>query len=222
MHSVSEIMQTRRSTRGFLPTPVPLEIIQEVVATARLAPSNSNTQPWHFAVVSGDALQQLSATILGMTAEGIKPNPAHLSGGFGLEGVYKERQYACAYTYYGSMGVAREDKAARHQLLLKNWEFFGAPHAGFLSMPATMHLANAVDLGIFLQSLMLLFAERGIGTIPQGALAAYPDPVKEIAEIPEENAIICGLSFGYPNPEAQINQLKQDRVAVEEMFSHTQ
>ena len=117
------------------------------------------------------------------------------------------------------MGIDYEDRKARQRLGLLNWRFFGAPHAGFLSMPETMHRANAIDLGIFLQTLMLLFVERGVASCPQGALAAYPGPVRRIADVPEGNAILCGLSFGYEDTEAQANAAKMDRVPLAEMSS---
>lgn len=212
--NVTEAVKQRRTTRGFKPDPVPDEVLRDILEVARHAPSNSNTQPWHLAVVSGEARDRLEQAIFAEIKAGNKPNPEWPSGGVGLNGVYKQRQYDCAYSYYDSMGIARDDKKSRQALLMKNWQFFGAPHAAFLSMPKTMHRANAVDLGIFLQTLMLLFVERGIASCPQGALAAYPDPVRRIAEIPEDNAIMCGLSFGYPDVDAQINQAKMDREPV--------
>ena len=139
----------------------------------------------------------------------------------GLKGDYKQRQYACAFGYYDTMGIDREDKQARQQLLKNNWHFFGAPHAAFLSMPETMHRANAVDMGIFLQTLMLLFVERGIHSCPQGALAAYPGPVREIAQIPEGNALLCGLSFGYADEDAQANQVRMPREPIDQIATFT-
>lgn len=209
--TVSEAVRTRRTIRGFKPDPVPEAVLREVVELARLAPSNSNTQPWHLAIVSGAARDRLEAALLAEVTGGVKPYPTWPSGGVGLKGRYKERQYECAYRYYDSMGIEREDKGGRQQLLLKNWQFFGAPHAAFLSMPETMHRANAVDLGIFLQTFMLLLVERGIASCPQGALAAYPGPARELAGVPEGNAIMCGLSFGYEDPDAQINSARMDR-----------
>ncbi|MDH3682409.1 MAG: nitroreductase family protein [Acidimicrobiia bacterium] len=85
--------------------------------------------------------------------------------------------------------------------------FYDAPHVAFFSLAATMGLVNAVDVGIFAQTVMLLMAERGVATCPQGSLAAYPDPVHRVASIPEGNAIVCGMSFGYENRDARINQL---------------
>ena len=220
MH-VSDAVKKRRTTRGYKPDPVPEEVIREVLEVARFAPSNSNTQPWHIAIVSGEARKRLEQEIFAEMNAGVKPYPTWPSGGVGLQGAYKQRQYDCAYGYYDTMGVDREDKAGRQALLMKNWEFFGAPHAAFLSMPETMHRANAVDMGIFLQTFMLLLVERGIASCPQGALAAYPGSVRLIAQVPDGNAILCGLSFGYPDETARINEVRMEREPLEVISSIT-
>ncbi len=219
--NVSDAVKARRTIRGYLPDPIPDDVIHEIFEIARHAPSNSNTQPWHFAVVSGNARDRLQAAIFDEINAGTKPYPTFPSGGVGLHGIYKERRRACGFGYYATMGIDRQDMAARNRLLLKNWEFFGAPHVGFLSMPETMHRANAVDLGIFLQTVMLLMTERGISSCPQGALGSYPGPVKAIADIPEGNAILCGLSFGYADEGAQINEVRMSREPLDTIASFT-
>ena len=208
---VSLAMRTQRTIRAFKPDQVPGKIIREVIDLAKLAPSNGNTQPWNIAVVCGEVKEQVKAAILEEIESGVKPYPVFPPGGRGLRGAYKERQRACGYKYYASMDVDKEDGPGRQALMMRNYDFFGAPHAAFLSYPETMHRANAIDMGIFLQSLMLLFVERGIQGCPQGALATYPGPVKRLLPIPEENAILCGVSFGYPVFEAQINSAKMER-----------
>lgn len=219
--NVSEAVQTRRTIRGYRPDPVPDDTIREILDIARHAPSNSNTQPWHFAVVSGDARDRLQTAILGELDAGTKPYPTFPSGGVGLHGAYKDRRRACGFGYYDTMGIDRDDMAGRMALLRKNWEFFGAPHVGFLSMPETMHRANALDLGIFLQTLMLLMTERGISSCPQGALGSYPGPVRAIADVPEGNAILCGLSFGYADENAHINEVRMSREPLATIASFT-
>ena len=218
---VSTAIKSRYSVRAYRPDPVPEDTLREIIEIARHAPSNSNTQPWHIAIVSGQARHELERRIFEFTANGGEPHPAFPPGGVGLKGVYKERQYDCAFRYYGTMGVSRDDKDARQKLLIKNWEFYGAPHAAFISMPETMHRANAIDIGIFLQSIMLLFAERGISCIPQGALAAFPSIVKERLDIPEGNAIMCGLSFGYEAEGERINTVRMPREPLETVASFT-
>jgi len=216
---VTEALKQRRTTRGFLKKEVAKETLREIVELASLAPSNSNTQPWHIAIASGETRDAIETTVLQEVRNGMKPHPQWPPGGMGLQGEYKQRQYDCADRYYGSMGITREDTVARQELLALNWQFFGAPHAAFISMPAYMHRAHACDLGIFLQTLMLLMTERGIASCPQGALAAFPDVVKRFTQIPEENAILVGLSFGYADENARINSAKMPRESLETFAS---
>jgi nitroreductase len=190
-------------------------VLLNILETAQLAPSNCNTQPWFFTVVSGQARVKLEQALIAEITAGKTPAPAFKPGDDSLEGVYRERQYACAADYYQTMGIERQDKAARNQLMLKNWQFFGAPHVGFLTMPLAMGPVNAVDIGIYLQSLMLLLVEYGLASCPQGALAFYPDPIREIAGIPEGHGILCGLSFGYADEEAKINEVHMGRADLQ-------
>ena len=219
--NVTDAIRGRYSVRAFRPDPVPDEIIREIFDVARLAPSNSNTQPWHVAVVSGAARDELERRFLEAMGGGVAPNPTWPSGGVGLHDEYKQRQIDCAKGYYEVMDIEYDDRRARRDLLLNNWRFFGAPHAAFFSMPETMHRANAVDMGIFLQSVMLLMAERGIGSCPQGALAAYPNMVRDVADVPEGNALLCGLSFGYEDPDGRANGVRMDRAPLDTIASFT-
>ena len=222
--NVTETVKARRTIRAFKKEPVPESVLREVLEIAREAPSNSNTQPWRIDIVSGEARVKLQEAIAAQMQSGAKPNPAFPPGGSGLKGRYKERQRECAFQYFAAVGIDREDKPAQRALSMKNFEFFDAPHAAFLSYPDTMHRANALDMGIFMQTIMLLFVERGIASCPQGALASYPDPVKAMLPIPENNAILCGLSFGYPDMDAQINSpaAKMGREPVDVFASFTQ
>ncbi|MBT8149469.1 MAG: nitroreductase [Pseudomonadales bacterium] len=214
--NVTEAIKERRTIRGYKTDPVPDALIREIFALAQQSPSNCNTQPWHVAVVSGETREKLEQALVGEIISGKAPQPAFQAFDLDLDEVYKQRQYACAADYYSTMGIARENKDARNALMLKNWQFFGAPHAAFISMPKSMGPINAIDVGIYLQSLMLLMVERGLASCPQGALAFFPDPVFELAHIPQDNGLLCGLSFGYPDDNAQINQVKMPRADVEQ------
>ena len=212
--NVTDAIKNRRTIRGYKKDPVPDALIKEIFETARFSASNCNTQPWHVVVISGEARDKLEQALLEDIQSGKKPAPAFKPGDADLSSVYKERQYACAMDYYAAMDIKREDREARNELSLRNWKFFGAPHVAILSMPKSMGEVNAVDIGIYLQSLMLLFVEHGLASCPQGALAFFPDPILEVADIPEENGIICGISFGYEEEGAQINTARMPRAAL--------
>lgn len=219
--NVSDAVSSRYSVRAYLPERVPDATIREIFDIARLAPSNSNTQPWHVAVVSGEARVKLEEDICALADAGVAPNRDFVAAKGAVDGVYKERRHACGWSYYGTMGVTREDAEGRSALARKNFEFFGAPHVAFFSMPKVMGVANAVDMGIFLQTVMLVMAEKGVGCIPQGALASYPDPVREIAEIPKENGIVFGLSFGFEAVGEHINTVRMPREPLDVVASFT-
>ena len=212
--NVADAIAERRSIRAFKPDLVPEKLLMSILESARNAPSNCNTQPWHLTIVSGEAKDRLAAALIAEADEGKPTNEAFTSGMRGLRGTYKDRQFECAVCLYGTMGIGRDDKVERKELMLKNWEFFGAPHVGFISMPLSMGPTNAIDIGIYLQSLMLLFTENGLASCPQGALAMYPDPIHKIAEIPEGNGVICGISFGYADETAKINETRTPRESV--------
>ena len=214
--NVAEAVAERRTIRGFLKKPVPQELIHEIFEKAQQAPSNCNTQPWRVVVVSGERRAHLEKALMAALVSGAKPNPAFKPGDQDLGDIYKARQIDCAVRYYGVMDVGRDDRDARNALMAKNWQFFGAPHVAFLCMDLDMGPVNAIDVGIYLQTLMLLMTEDELGSCPQGALAYFPEPVKEIAGIPEGTGIVCGLSFGYIDEDAKINTARMPRAPLEE------
>lgn len=209
--NITDAINTRYSVRGYLPDPLPEELVTEIFEQARLAPSNTNCQPWHVAIASGEIKKRLAEALCERFDARDPGEPDFPYPTERVADVYMERRRACGYSYYATMGVERSDRAGRALIARKNFELFEAPHAAFFSMPQMMGHSNAVDLGIFLQTVMLLMTERGIGCIAQGALATYPDTVKDFLPIPEENGILFGLSFGYEDRDALINTVRMPR-----------
>lgn len=209
--SVSDAIKQRRSVRAYLSKPVEPELIKRIFTDAQLSPSNCNTQPWHVTIVSGNARDSLETAMVAQIMNGDAPTPHFKPGDQGLNGKYRKRQIACAISLYDSVGIEYEEKEKRQQLMLRNWQFFGAPHVAFFSMPKSMGEVNAVDMGIYLQTIMLLMTEYGLASCPQGALAMYPSPVYDIANIPQDCAIMFGLSFGYSAEQDAINSFDVGR-----------
>ena len=209
--SVSDIIKQRKSVRAYLDKQVDSELIETIFSEAQHSPSNCNTQPWHVTVISGDARNVLEKAMLNQIMNGDAPNPHFKPGDQGLENQYRKRQIACAISLYDSLDIKYEEKEKRQQLMLRNWQFFGAPHVAFFSMPKSMGEINAVDMGIYLQTVMLLMTENGLASCPQGALAMYPDAVYDMANIPEDCAIMFGLSFGYSAEKEPINSFDVGR-----------
>jgi len=213
--TVADAIKNRSSIRGFKPEAVDQQLLNNIFDTARWSASNCNIQSWLVNVVSGDTKDELSRRMIAEIAAGKEFYPDFHPGNEGLHGVHRDRQFECAARYYSTMGIERSDRDARNALMLKNWSFFGAPHAAFISVPKYMKDGNMVDVGVYLQSLMLLMHEQGIGSVAQGALSFYPGAPKEMLNIPEDYGIVVGLSFGYPDEDAQINNAKMDRDSME-------
>jgi len=208
---VSEAIKQRRSVRGYLNKPVEQDLLKKIFLQAQDSPSNCNTQPWHVVVLSGASRDKIEKAMISEIMNGEDPSPHFIPGDQNLKDEYRKRQIACAISLYDAMDIKYEEKDKRQALMVRNWQFFGAPHAAFFSMPKTMSEINAVDMGIYLQTLMLLLTEHGLASCPQGALAMYPKAVYELANIPENHAIMFGLSFGYADKEAPINAFEVGR-----------
>ncbi|MGX9460527.1 nitroreductase [Shewanella sp. A14] len=212
--SIESILQNRASVRAFLDKPVDQDTLATIFANAQLSPSNCNVQPWQACVVSGATKDKLKAKFMETLMSGATPNP-DFNWLPQYQGVHRERQFGSANALYSSIGVAREDKKARQMAMVRNWQFFDAPHAVFFTMDKYLDIMGAVDLGIYAQTLSLIMAEHGISNCMQGALGQFPDPVKEILNLPGERGILFGMSFGYADENAAVNNTRTDREAVD-------
>lgn len=211
--SVSEVLQQRYSVRAFKQTPVSREVLEEIFILARHAPSNCNIQPCQAYVVSGAKKDHLSAELVQAASSGKPPNP-DFNWDVRYQGVHRERQFGSANALYGAMGIDRMDKQRRQVAMLRNWQFFGAPHAAFFTMEKYLQITGAVDVGVYAQSLALLLAERGIASCMQGALGMFPEPARRMFALPDEIGILFGMSFGYADDAAPANKARTERVPL--------
>ena len=213
--TVGEAIKQRRSVRSYLDKPVAPDLIRSIFLQAQDSPSNCNTQPWHVSVVSGKVRDAVEKRMVSDITSGMPPANAFKPGDQGLVDANRKRQIDCAIALYDSVGVKYEEKDKRQQLMLRNWQFFGAPHGAFISMRKDMGEVNAVDVGIYLQTLMLIMTANGVGCCPQGALAMFPAAAYELAGVPEDHGILCGLSFGYADAAAPINNYEVGREELD-------
>lgn len=213
--SVFDVVKQRVSTRAFKPTPVPQEELEEIFTQAQLAPSNCNVQPWQTFVVSGEKKEALKKALIEEMMKGKGPNP-DFNWSVKYQGKHRERQFGSANALYSAMNIAREDKNARLMAMMKNWEFFNAPHAAFFTMDKYLDIMGAVDIGMYAQTLALLMQERGISSCFQGALGQFPAPARELFNLSEEQGILFGMSFGYADEEADVNRARTDRAGLKE------
>ena len=214
---VSTAVATRRSIRRFLDRPVPHGLLREVLDKARAAPSGGNLQPWHTTVLTGRALvrlkQEMQAALLAPPGS---ESPEYRIYPENLPDPWRARRGANGEALYGSLGITRDDKAGRLGQLARNFSFFDAPAGLFVHMPRLMGPPQWADLGLWLQTVMLLLVEAGLGSCPQEAWSAYPQTVKRASGIPDDHLLFCGLAIGWPDSEAPVNAFPNDRAPLED------
>ncbi len=213
-NAFSEIARSRRSVRGFLSTPVPSEQLKEIFELAQTAPSNCNTQPWQVHVASGEVCQRLREELTDSLMKGEFVMDFPYAGKY--EGQFKARQYDAANQLYSAMGIEREDKEARNAAFLRNFSFFGAPHAAFLFLPEEFGIREAADLGMYAQNLMLSMTASGVSSCPQTALSFNAGLVRQFFGVPGNMKLLFGLSFGYEDKSVAANQARVGRALLEE------
>ncbi len=208
--TLPEILTSRYSCRGYLADPVPDDLLQGIFRDAQRSPSNCNVQPWQVLVASGDSKEQLKADLVKEVVSRQTPNP-DFNWAVAYQDEHRQRQFGAANALYGALGIDRQDKLARQQAMLRNWQFFDAPHVAIFTMDKYLDIMGAVDVGIHAQTLSLLMHEQGLATCMQGALGQFPDPIRNLFELPEQRGVLFGMSFGYADPEAPANRARTER-----------
>jgi len=216
---VSEAVLERRSVRGFLDEPVDPELIRRLVGLAGRAPSGGNLQPWHINVVGGEALAGFKRDIAAKLMAGHTETPAYDIYPPELDDPYRARRFAIGEAMYGHIGIPREDRAARRRWFARNFAFFGAPLALFCTVRRTMGPPQWSDLGMYLQTLMLLLVEEGLASCPQECWAMYPESVTSFLGTPADRMLFCGMAIGYEDTSEPANRLRSERAPMEEWAS---
>jgi nitroreductase len=213
--AIDKVMRGRTAVRRFLDRPVGRKLVEEILELARTAPSNSNTQPWKVYVVAGQTRQALSDAI----GEAHRDHPERYSPCYKhlpdvLAEEYQARQNGFAARYYGCLGIARTDLAARARQTGHNFRFFGAPVGFIFTIDRTLERGSWLDYGMFLQNLMLAAKARGLDTCPQISFVKYHDIIRRHLPITDRETVVCGMSMGYADLNEQVNFLRLPREPV--------
>lgn len=213
--NVYDAVASRRAVRGFTDEPVPRHVLERVLGAAARSPSGGNLQPWHTYVVTGPALADLTRRARTRRAAGdpgddrqYEMYPARLPS------PYRERRSAAGARRYAALGVGYDDRPARAAAVAANWDCFGAPAALFCYVHRDMGSAQWADLGMYLQTVMLLLRAEGLHSCPQMAWSVYRATVAEAVAAPDELVLFCGLSIGVADPA--VRPVRTDRAPLAE------
>lgn len=214
--NILEAFEKRRSIRSFKSEPVPREIIEKILKTALRSPSYTNSQPWEVVVVTGAKKEELSKELLELAVkeEPIQPD---ISKPLAWPVQIKERIDEHFKRRHKILGIEENDREKKKELRLANFKFFGAPVVIFLFQDSSLPLWSIFDMGAFAMAIMVSALEFGLHTCPQGSLTDYSPTIKKILGIPEEKRLILGISIGYPDWEAKINEYISSRVSLEQI-----
>ena len=207
-----ELVRTRRSVRGYKTDPVPRDVIDEIIAVAKGAPSSMNTQPWHVHVLTGAPLEEVRKRNMEGMAAGETPKRDILTHG-PYEGAHRYRQVNIAKQLFAAMGIERHDAERRQDWVLRGFRQFDAPVSIILTYDrvldpgATCHF----DLGALGYGIVLAAWDRGLGAVTNGQGISRSDIVREIAGIPDDEVIMTAIAMGYPNDDFAANTVKSDR-----------
>jgi nitroreductase len=215
--NVTEAVRSRHSIRAFLDTPVPEATLREVLETASRAASGGNVQPWRIYALAGAPLAEFKARMIRRLATNPSPDPLEYH-------VYPENLWEPHRTWrfrvgeqmYGHIGIPREDKAARLMWFARNYQFFDAPAALFAYLDKRMGPPQWSDMGMYLQTVMLLLREKGLDSCAQECWSRYPAEVGAFLDPPAELMLFCGMAIGYRDPDAPVNRLVSERASLDE------
>jgi len=215
--AVDEAITSRHSIRAFLPTPVPRETIEEILAVASRAPSGTNTQPWHVAVLTGEALKSLSAKLVAAyddPVERARHTEEYAYYPTEWRSPFIDRRRKVGWDLYGLLGIAKTDKERMHAQHRRNYEFFGAPVGFMFTIDRIMRQGSWLDFGMFLENIMVAARGRGLDTCPQAAFTPFHRLITEAIGIPDDQQLVCGMSLGVRDPDAIENTLVTEREPV--------
>jgi nitroreductase len=213
---VAEAIRTRKSIRAFKPDPVPLAVIRDIIEQAQRAPSWADTQPWEFAVVTGQPLKTIQDDFV---ARGMQEPSSEVARPYEFPEPYMARIRALAPKDRSEM---TEDEMKERMLV--NFRHYGATTCIYLLVDKSiLYQAKGVnvwsmyDSGSIVQNIMLLAVSKGLGTIAQAQAVVYPDIIRKHVDIPANKLIALGIAIGYPDKEDPGHQMDTAREPLDKI-----
>jgi nitroreductase len=220
--SVDAAIESRFSARAFLPTPVPREMVRDLLRVAARAPSGTNTQPWRVYVVQGAARDRIVSEVCA-AHDALRAKPelaAEFREGYDYYperwvSPYIDRRRENGWGLYGLLGIVKGDKDAMHRQHQRNFRFFDAPVGLFFTIDRAMGRGSLVDCGMFIQNVMIAARARGLHTCPQAAWNGFARIIQPVIGMSDDELMVCGMSLGYADESAPVNAFHTPREPVE-------
>lgn len=212
---LERLLTDRWSCRGFTDEPVPRDVIERLLTIAQRTPSWCNTQPWQLVITSGEETAKLRDAFL----ESFDWAGSDFEFPASYNGVYRERRRESGWQLYEAVGVQKGDREASALQMLRNFEFFGAPHVAILTTDADLGVYGAIDCGLYVDSFLLAAQALGLGACAQAALAAGSPFLRDYFDLDDSRRVVCGISFGYADPDHPTATYRTSRVGLEDVVT---
>lgn len=214
--AVEAAITSRRSVRAFLPTPVPRALVEHLLDVAARAPSGTNMQPWRAYVLTGEPKRRLSEALVAEHLAGTPEEAEYAYYPHEFFEPYLSRRRKVGWDLYGLLGIRRGEAERMRRQHARNFEFFGAPVGIIFTIDRRLAIGSWLDYGMFLQNVMVAARAHGLDTCPQAAFARRHRTIRRHLPIPEGEAVVCGMSLGYADPDAPENALVTERAPARE------
>ena len=222
-NAVDAAINSRMSTRAFLPKAVPRATLEHLLALASRAPSGTNTQPWKVYVLQGDSKVSLADKVCA-AHDAIRANPA-LAAQYAEEYDYYPEKWVSPYIdrrrengwgLYGLLGIGKGDKDKMHAQHQRNYRFFDAPVGLMFTLDRVMGRGSLVDYGMFMQNIMVAARGHGLHTCPQAAWNGFANIILPHIGAGADEMLVCGMALGYADESALVNTFRTPRVSAQD------
>ena len=218
MH-VDDAIQSRKSVRRFLPTPVDETVVRHILDVSARAPSGNNVQPWRVYVLAGEQRSRLCHDIVAAAADPDRHQPEYAYYPTDWFEPYLERRRRCGFGLYATLGIARDDMAARQQQMLRNYTFFDAPVGMLVTLDRRLNTGSFMDVGMFIQNILVAARAQGLHTCAQAAFAWFHKIARAHLPMTDNEMLLCGIALGHEDTGAPENAFITERAAVDEYSS---
>lgn len=212
------LLEQRYTCRGFLPKPVLESDLKKILSYALKSPSGTNAQPVYVAFVDRQRQDKIKESIINLIKEDLKDKPDYEYYPSVWKEPYKSRRFKTGLGLYEHLGIKKDDKSARLEQWLKNYNAFNAPTVAYIFIDKSMS-GFMLDAGIFVSSFILCAKALGIDSCVLGSLAEYPNVVRDELGINDNMMLVCGIGLGYEDKLEKANSFKTTRVGIDEMCS---
>jgi len=210
MDTLSAI-SARKSIRAYTRQNVSHEDIESILESASGAPSGVNSQPWHVSIVQGHTKMALTEALIAARTNQPTPTPDYQYYPDNWSEPYKSRRISCGKALYKALNISHEDKQRKLKAWENNYRFFGAPIGLFFFVDKHLSKGSWVDMGMFIQTVMIAATAKGLATCAQASLAEFPHIVRDILKIDDQYLLISGMCLGYADTTHAVNQYQLPR-----------